>query len=829
VRLNRVHLLNFRQHADTAIDFGTGITGIIGPNGSGKTTILEAIGWALYGKPATRGKRETIRFTRAPERAPVRVELDFDLAGHRYRVVRELTRAEVFLDGDTSAIATSTNGVTELLQRRLGMSRTEFFNTYFTGQKQLSIMASMGPVERAQFLSRVLGYEKLRAAQELVRSQRKLIAAELAGLRSGMPDAVTVSRVLSEAERRVADARRFAEERQREQADRAAEMEALAPRWQDAQRQRDEWQQLVSDVQVAEWGVAAFTAEGEKVGAELSEVVIAGVELDDLRHRTAALPGLTTELQQLDELYRAQGRRETLRKYVLELEADVVRLQERRERVVAGPEQEEDATVALEKKRAELEETQGKLEERRTEWVRTRQEAQTKLTALLEQHADLAVQLKRVRELGSEGACPTCSRVLGETYDTVVVRLEEQIEAVAIDGKYFRSRVDQLEQMPDDVKSLDERRRVLTHELSTLERALAKVQSAVQELATVTRELAIKGKRHAQLRQEIASIPGGFDAARQTAVKAEIETLTPLARRAERLAALVEREPQIKREYERIATALVAERSNLQQLQTRKAETAFSEEKFAALRQSFERAADNHHRAELLRVEADSELRTAREALASARQASEELRRVEERVTALTKDRRLHEELDRGFSDLRTDLNAQLRPELSELASAFLSELTDGRYTEIELTDSYEIVILEDGIPKPVISGGEEDIANLVLRLAISQMIAERAGQAFSLLVLDEVFGSLDEARRHNVVDLLRSLHDRFEQVVLITHIDAVRDGLDRVLTVRYDEPTGASKVEECIPPLEEEMVEALAEPAVRATPVGATQMAAAG
>jgi exonuclease SbcC len=50
VRLNRVHLLNFRQHADTTIDFGTGITGIIGPNGSGKTTILEAIGWALYGK-----------------------------------------------------------------------------------------------------------------------------------------------------------------------------------------------------------------------------------------------------------------------------------------------------------------------------------------------------------------------------------------------------------------------------------------------------------------------------------------------------------------------------------------------------------------------------------------------------------------------------------------------------------------------------------------------------------------------------------------------------------------------------------------------------------
>jgi exonuclease SbcC len=86
-------------------------------------------------------------------------------------------------------------------------------------------------------------------------------------------------------------------------------------------------------------------------------------------------------------------------------------------------------------------------------------------------------------------------------------------------------------------------------------------------------------------------------------------------------------------------------------------------------------------------------------------------------------------------------------------------------------------------------------MANLVLRLAISQMIAERSGQAFSLLVLDEIFGSLDDTRRHHVVELLRGLQDRFEQVILITHIESVRDGLDQVLEVRYDENTGAATV----------------------------------
>jgi len=98
-------------------------------------------------------------------------------------------------------------------------------------------------------------------------------------------------------------------------------------------------------------------------------------------------------------------------------------------------------------------------------------------------------------------------------------------------------------------------------------------------------------------------------------------------------------------------------------------------------------------------------------------------------------------------------------------------------------------------VPKPVISGGEEDIANLVLRLAISQMIAERAGQPLSLLVLDEIFGSLDESRRQHVLGLLRRLGDRFPQVILITHIEQVRDGLDRVIRVTYDATTGTSVV----------------------------------
>ena len=131
---------------------------------------------------------------------------------------------------------------------------------------------------------------------------------------------------------------------------------------------------------------------------------------------------------------------------------------------------------------------------------------------------------------------------------------------------------------------------------------------------------------------------------------------------------------------------------------------------------------------------------------------------------------------------------------LRELPDASVDAVvTDRQGRLVKGLKAEDFVVLEDGEPQPVVSGGEEDLGNLVLRLAVSQMIAERAGQPLTLLVLDEIFGSLDETHRLNVLSLLRGLETRFPQVVLITHIESVREAVDRVLRVRYDEASGAA------------------------------------
>jgi exonuclease SbcC len=800
VRLTSLRLQNFRQHADTHIVFHDGLTGIIGANGSGKTTILEAIAWALYGQDAARGKKETLRWMRAGAGAKVKVELAFELGGHRYFVSRGLTQAELFLDGSDAPIANSLTGVTDVLRRRLGMSREEFFNTYFTGQKELDVMAAMAPSERAQFLSRVLGYERLRVAQRLVKDRARLLAAEAAGVRTAMPEAASIERVHAEASERLRQATERAADSTARRDRAMAELADVVPRWLAAQQEREQLQEALAELRVAESEASSYARDSERIERELGAIAAAEAELERLAEELVPLAALSEELQRLDQLGREEGRRQALLETERALDEEVRRLRERRARIETAPTLEEDVTLELEQRRALLELVEGELEAKRTEWVRDRQEAETKHVALRQQYAELKENRDRLVATGEEGECPTCERPLRDHYHRVLEHFDEQLDALVADGRYFKSRLEQLDEMPEEIREIDERRRATFDDVSKLERRLTKVQLAVQELAQLSRDLQAKEQRFEQVHTEREAIPAGYDAVRHAAARRDLERLRPLDARATRLAMQLERRSAFEVERDRAAAGVAVAQARVVALSARRDLLTFSEQGFAELRARHDLASSELRTAELDAVAAAGEMTGAQAAVTRAQLARGELERARATLEMLDRQKRLHDELDRAYTDLRTDLNVQLRPEMSELASAFLSELSDARYDELELDDSYNLTVLEDGVPKPVISGGEQDIANLCLRLAISQMIAERAGQSFSLLILDEVFGSLDEARRQNVVALLRGLQDRFEQVILITHIEQVREGLDRVISVRYDEERGSSIVEQLEP-----------------------------
>jgi len=142
------------------------------------------------------------------------------------------------------------------------------------------------------------------------------------------------------------------------------------------------------------------------------------------------------------------------------------------------------------------------------------------------------------------------------------------------------------------------------------------------------------------------------------------------------------------------------------------------------------------------------------------------------------------------MSDFRTFLISRVRPTLSSYASDFFSRLTDGKYLEMELDEDYNLLVYDNGEKYAIerFSGGEEDLANLCLRLAISEVITERAGGVFNFIILDEIFGSQDMIRRQNIMKALNGLSSKFRQIFLITHVEDVKNDMEHVIYVSENE-----------------------------------------
>jgi DNA repair protein SbcC/Rad50 len=120
-------------------------------------------------------------------------------------------------------------------------------------------------------------------------------------------------------------------------------------------------------------------------------------------------------------------------------------------------------------------------------------------------------------------------------------------------------------------------------------------------------------------------------------------------------------------------------------------------------------------------------------------------------------------------------------------AAELFGELTDNEYDRLEVdAESYGLQICDGGISYDLerFSGSEVDLANLALRVAISEHIRFQSGGAVGLLVLDEVFGPLDEERKTRMLLALERLRGRFRQILVVTHSMEIKEQLPNAVEV---------------------------------------------
>jgi exonuclease SbcC len=702
----------FRQHVSSEVVFPDGLVGVVGTNGSGKTTIVEAIGFALFGSRALRGKVEDVRTRTAPARTgrgkrdqDLKVSLSLEHDGVIFRIERTLSEAALFVGGESTPVAAGNRDVSTRISSIVGMSYEEFVSTYCTEQKGLEFLSGKkGATEREKFIVRMMGYDRLEEVQDLLRTDRKEKRAVLQGFEASLGTREELEQRLQGEETELAEV-------------------------------REKHAEVARSLQKAE---DDFRALREKM-----------VKLEDLRARfTKEKEGAQTyKVRHEERVKRIATISDT---YALTKE-DLARAL----KPLAGGQDLNEALNGLRKRLSTEKNAReiliGKIRDAELAWREELSKVTAQRDALKQQLTQLQGKATKFEKLSTGGECPTCGQELGDSFEQVLKHFSDEKKKLNTKIREVETAIAEAEKLPTEISALQAER-------TSVEDRLAHLESKMIELSTCE-----------QLQSKMLSL------------EEERKTL----------------EVDIK----------VAE-DNMLRAQERMAELRFSEDEYLREKGAHDAAQRVLEVVRLQRVRLEGEVNTKG---ALVERSKSDLLKFDERraeVDKLRHEVRVFDECDRVLTDFRKFVNTTIRPRMAELASEYLADLTDGRYSAVELDDDFTPTVVEDGEPKRVISGGEEDILNLCMRISLSHMLAERAGQHFSLLMLDEVFGSLDEGRRGNVLSLLEKLRNRFEQILIITHLDDVKDGVQHLIQVDYDERTGSAVVRSSD---EELAVEALA------------------
>lgn len=793
MRLISLELENFRQHSSTKIDFVDGITIINGVNGSGKSTILEAISWAIYGTEAARGNKDSIKWNKAPARSKVKAELVFALENEVFRVVRELNKAEVYLNGKDSPLAVTQDEVTKYLIDKLGMNKSEFFNTYFTGQKELDFLGNQKPIERRRFISKVLSYDKVREAQEQVRVDKNNISNEILGMKQGLADIESLEEEKKLANEKSTLVQNLYDNKQKELNLFAQELGKLHPDWSKIKTQKEEYNKLSVEFKFASSKIEDLDKNIILLTDEFKKLEEKSLKLNELEKEALRYKEIESKIQEQEKLQKYEIEKQKLTVKFESFNMEVINLEKKLSEITISDNQ--DNSKKIDMLKFEIEKIKNDSQKNWTEWTGKKQEIKALIKQKEQEISKIANQFSIIEQKGQNGTCPTCTRPLKDEYENVINNFQSQLESLGLEMQELFKQEELLESEPLIISDLKKSLELKEKEHEELTKILAKILEESKTADNIRKDILSKKELKDQTEKLIEQIPKGFNEELFQKLKTEYYELKKVYEETLGLKAQLANKDKIKTNLEEYSKNKVDQEHKKKEIETVLKQINFSEETYKTLEEQVINAEKSFNNAKIEAAQAEGEVKQIKAILDRIIKQEEFNKEKLHIIKVKQEEFNYLSELDRFFGQFIEKLNDIARPEISEIASEFLSELTDGRYSILELNEKYDICLYDDGEIKPVISGGEEDISNLCIRLAISKMIAQRSGKGLSLLILDEVFGSLDENRRNNVITLLNSLTNNFDQIILITHIDDIKEGVDNVITVEYDEEISCSKI----------------------------------
>jgi exonuclease SbcC len=832
----RLELKNFLAYrAPEPLNFrGIDIACLSGPNGAGKSSLLDAITWALWGEARTHSDDELIHMGQDD----MHVIFDFQQDQSEYRVIRKRSKRgrgqssltvlkrvddEGGLQFESLTTDRSVRETQQYIDQLLRLDYETFVHSAFLQQGKADAFTVKSAGERKKILADILGLERWEKYEKQVKEQLQSIDSDLTVIDGWIAQyeqeeiqEPALRRELEHATQQVAEAqqtREAAENRLAEVAGAPTAMQSAQAQEVSARRREQQYRQDLATI-------SAEYEQQQKRLAAYQEIVAAREDIEDGYSR------LETARQTDYELVARLSQQADVERHLHELERqlDAERADlEAQLQLSLGRIQEAEQTVAdsdqVEAEVAEVDAELDRLERRIAERDTLQTERQTlseELVAIQTRNEALRIEMddikKRLTMLDSvdEAICPICRQPLDEPHRA---ELSEQYK---VEGKQRgdtfranRARVETINGLiaehnaaiiaaDTEVESYDEQK----GQQGALRERLSVVQEAEQriEIERVTLneiQAMLDNENYSlELRAQISDLRAeierlGYDKYAHSEAREALQTLRSFEAQKRELDTAIQSLPDVERTVQ-----------NLQERHERcEAQLAEASEEVAALQQqviSLGALVQEHkeRQAEVNRLRTIE--RGATEKLIGIQQQLNAIdvarrRKAEKQAqrAALCDDRTIYEQLRDAFgkNGVPAMVIEAAIPELEDATNKLLVNMTDGRMhvrfdTQREkkagegVIETLDILVSDElGTRKyDTFSGGERFRVNFALRIALSQFLARRAGARLQTLVIDEGFGSQDEIGRERLVDAINAIRPDFSLIIIVTHIDELRD-----------------------------------------------------
>jgi exonuclease SbcC len=720
------------------------------------------------------------------------------------------------------------------IQQTLRMDYETFINASFFLQGRADQFTQQRAGDRKRILGTILGLEVWETYRARAAERRKAVEAEIRSLDGRLQEIMAELAEEEARKQRLEElegdlARLEGERAQQEKIVQSARQFAAA--LQEQQKLVDalarQWQAEAQRLQEAERLLQARQQEKDELAERLARA-------DEIEAAYAAWQAQRRELEQLEksaaQFWEQERQRQALRAEMgdirARLEQERVMLWEQHLQAAADQSQAQELGQQAEALRAEIARLEGLITRRAgldAEIQASRQgqaDAKAENQRLKTEMDELKERIDRL-EMTEGAECPLCGQPLGpQERQDLIDRLKTQGKEM---GDRYRANTVMVQQGDEQVRALEDEYAALSQvevELRARTGSLGELDSSLRNLETAqldwTRrglprldevEATLAGETYApeararlveidEALQQIGYDTVAHDAARQAeeegrASEAELRelekaraTLAPLEREIVGLRSQIAgQQAEVDRQQkDHLAAAEALETSMAQAPDLAEAERAL----FAL-----------QERENRLRMDVGA----ARQKVAVLESQKTRRKALETEREAFARQVQQYKQLERAFSKdgVPALLIEQALPEIESKANEILARLSEGgmsvrfatqaAYKDKARDDLRETldILISDGAgvrDYEMFSGGEAFRVNFAIRLALSKVLAQRAGARLQTLVIDEGFGSQDALGRQRLVEAINLVASDFAKILVISHIDELKDAFPNRIEV---------------------------------------------